>query len=128
VAKTYRQITLSYGITSESIDVRLVNENIEREDLNRIRQTINGTRYEFWTGFRRRFRYVYTLTNTDVFDFFQNAYEAYRDGEDVTLEIETDDGSTENIAVIVSRPQYRDDTLGTDGKFYQSVEVELLEI
>ena len=128
MAKVYRQLTLTYGATTESIDVRTVNETIQREDLNRIRQTVNGTRYEFWTGYRRTFRYVFTLTNTDVFDFFQDAFDAHLSGVQVTLGIEADDGSTESIPVIVTRPQYRDNTVGTDGKFYESVEVELLEI
>lgn len=128
MAKTYRQLTLTYGAVTESIDVRLVNENVEREDLNTIRQTVDGTRYEFWTGYRRRFRYVFTLIDTDVFDFFSDAYDAYRSGVDVTLGVEDDDGTTESIEVIMLRPRYRDDTLGTDGKFYQAVEAELLEV
>lgn len=128
MGRAYREIRLSYGVTTESIDVRLVNETVSRDDLHTVRQAVNGTRYEFWTGYRRRYRYVFTRTNDEVFDFFQGAFDAHRAGVEVELGIEQDDGSFEDIPVLVMRPQYRDDTIGATGKIYESVEVELLEI
>lgn len=128
MAKTYRQLRFTYGVTTDTIDVRLVNETVSREDLNRIRQAVDGTRYEIWTGYRRRFRYVFTRTNDEVFDFFQDAFDAYRAGTEVSLGLQQDDGTFEDVPVIVLRPQFRDDTIGTDDKAYESVEVELLEI
>lgn len=128
MGRAYREIRLSHGVTTDSIDVRLVNERTFREDLHIIRQAVNGRRYEFWTGYRRRWIYTFTRTNSDVFSFFHDAYDAHHEGDQVTFSIERDDGSFEDVPVIVIRPRYQDDTVSDTGKYYESIEVELLEI
>jgi len=128
VGRTYRTIKLSYNTTETSIDVRLQNEEIEREDITTTRQTIDGTRYNFITGYKRIFTYEFDLANAAVYDFFKDAFNAFQDNKTVTLERELDDGTYESMDVIVRRPQYRDDSFGETDKTYSNVEAVLLEI
>lgn len=128
MAKRYRTIRLTYNTTTDSIDVPTNIEQVEYNDLETIRQAIDGTRYSFITGMKRVFSYSYSYSNAEVYNFFANGYNAFNDDFDVSLERENDDGTFESIPVIIRRPQRQDETVGSTDKIYADVNVELLEI
>ena len=123
-----RNLKFSYNTTTDQFKVHLRNENVQREDLETIRQAADGTRYHFVTGFKRIFSYAFDLANDELFDIFFDAFEAFQDGEDVTLSREKDDGTFEDVEVIVRRPVYGDETIGEDWKVFRNLSVEVLEI
>jgi len=128
VAKTYRTLKLTYNTTTEEIDVRTVTEDVERVDLISTRQAIDGTRYQFKTGYKRTFTYSFDFADSDVYDFFQDAFDAFDSGIAVTFDRELDDSTFETFEVIMNRPIYLDDNITTTGKIYRDLSVELLEI
>ena len=128
MARDYRNMKFSYNTTIDEFSVKLRAESVQREDLETIRQAADGTRYHFVTGFKRVFTYSFDLANDELFDIFFDAFEAFQDGEDVTLSREKDDGTFEDVEVIVRRPVYGDETIGEDWKVYRNLSVEVLEI
>jgi hypothetical protein len=128
VAKRYRELTFTYNATSETIEVPTDSEEVAREDIQTIRQAADGTRYYFTTGYKRRFTYTFNYSNEEVFEFFLDAFDAFNDEKAIQFGREQDDGTTETVQVIVRRPVYADDNVGTSGKVYRDITVELLEI
>ena len=128
MAKGFREFKFSYKAIEKTFSLLVEQESVERTDLETIRQAADGTRYYFVTGFKRVFSYNFERTNSELFDIFFDAFEAFQDGEDVTLSREQDDGTFEDINVIVRRPVYAEETIGEDWKVYRDVSVEVLEI
>lgn len=128
MAKDYRTLKLSWLTTTTSIDVRTEWEEVEREDYTTTRQAIDGTRYNFVTGYKRAFEYDFDRVNADVLEFFLNAFEAFNDDREITFERELDDGTFESMQVIMRRPEYQDDSVTETGKVYREVTCRILEI
>jgi hypothetical protein len=128
LAKTYRTIKLTYNAATVEIDILLSRENVDRVDIETIKQTANGTRYHFVTGYKRRFTYQFSYSNSEVYDFFVNGFTEFRKGTKVTLSREADNGSFDTYDVIIQRPVYTDETIGATEKVYKDLSIELLEI
>ncbi len=128
MAKTYRTLKFTYNAATITIDVLLSRETPSREDIEIIRQAMDGTRYHFVTGYKRIFVYSYSYAELDIYEFFLAAFTAFRSGVVVTFEREADDGSFDSFEAIVKRPQFNDETVGETDKIYKDLSVEILEI
>jgi len=124
VAKRYRALRFSWNSTTIEIDVPVDNETVSREELSVTRQTIDGSRYRFVTGSSEVYSYSFSLVDEEVFTFFNDAYTACLDSE-VFMTRELDGGTFETFRVIIARPQWRDETVGTDEKIYGDLTVQV---
>lgn len=128
MAKTYITIKLSYNTTETEIDVRLTNEDQVKEDIFTVREAIDGTPYYQKTGERISWEYSFNYATEDVYDFFKDAYDAFQAGQTVTFERENDSGAFDSYTVIISRPEYEDDTVGTTDKVYADLACRIRKI
>lgn len=128
MAKVYRTIKFDYNATSTQIDVRTeVFQKID-QDLSVIRESIDGTPYEFSTGDTRSWRIRIRHTTEEIYDFFYNAYSAYRNNQTVTFSIEQDDGAFNAYTVIVRLPEVQEDTIGLTDKVYKDLSIDIIRI
>lgn len=124
VAKDHRTIRITYNLTTLEIDVLTGSERVTRDELSSVRQTIDGSRYKQITGSSETFDYTFSLVESDIYDFFDEAY-TNSESYDLTLSRENDDGSFTDTDIIMDRPQWQDETVGTDGKIYGNLTVRL---
>ena len=125
MAKRYRALRFSWNSTTIEIDVPVDNETVSREELSVTRQTIDGSRYRFVTGSSEVYSYSFSLVDEEVYTFFNTAYTQGL-SVDVTMSIELDDGTFDTFAVIIGKPQWRDETIGTDEKIYGDLTVQVV--
>jgi hypothetical protein len=63
-----------------------------------------------------------------LYNIFYNAYLAFIDNKDITLERELNDGTTESFAVIIERPEKDDYTISYGETLYRNFSIRILEI
>lgn len=127
MAKIYRTIKFTYDLTTYEIDILTERETSTLEDIYTIRQTLTGKRYKQITGTNiKAWNYSFPKIDENVFDFYNDAYEASVAGTSITLEREQDDGTFESYDVIVNRPSWQDDTISTTEKVYNDFAIEVL--
>lgn len=125
MASTIRRIRLTYLTFNKVLDIDTRYETVERNDLTFTRTTQDGSRYKQKTGATIDFQYEAEYVTGEFFDIFNDAYLSNIAGNDVSLHFSNDNGVEEIYTVIVDKPQYQDDTVGTDGKVYRGFGVRL---
>lgn len=130
MAKEYRGFKFTYNTNTYTIEARTATTDTDREEFITRRRTLDGTLYEqaLSTGEKIKYNFNFSLCNTDLFDFFDAAYAAKLSGYTIVFSIENDSGTYDDINAAPQKPQYGEDTIGTDGKLYKNFTVEVWEI
>ena len=122
MAKTYRTIRFITTTETLEVDVRTDNEQVTRDEISSIFTSYSGKRYKQITGYNYRWEYRFRYADEELFQFFQDGYDA----QGITFERELDDGTFESYSAFLEIPEYQEDTVGTDGKVYRDFRVRVL--
>lgn len=128
--QNYREIKFTYNLITYSIDVRLENESVEKQEFSAFRRAINGTAYKQYitSNIKRNLSYRFSLCDNDVFSFFYNAYNAQLNGLIITMQRELDNGSFEEFDIIIQGIDYDEFTISQTEKLYRNLSVSISEI
>lgn len=122
MAKTYRTIKFVTPTETLSIDIRIENEEVVRNEISSIFESASGKRYKTITGSNENYKYRFDYCDSEVYDFFIDAYAE----TSLTFERELDDGTYDSFEAFISRPQYQDENVDNTGeKVYRDLRVEV---
>lgn len=129
MARTYRTIKFIYNSLTFEIDVPIESEDPTIRDIETIQTMISGAVRRDITGQSSRWVYSFERCDTDIYNFFNDAYTFSIGGGSVVLSLENDDTTFTDYNVIVRRPVYKDDTITTvtGQKVYLNLSCEVLK-
>jgi hypothetical protein len=127
LAVSYRTIKLYYEFSEYTLYIQNENETIGHADIETIKATLSGKNYKQVTGTSYEWKYTFEFASQEVFDFFNNAYLAETDGNQVQFSRE----NYQNVYsayqdCIISRPTYQEVDIDTAGvTIYSNLEVTI---
>jgi len=126
-------IKFSYNTTETELKIN-INKNMKEkvDDFYTEDTALDGTRYKNYitTNEKRIWQIKYDYYTADVYEFFYNAAQAEKDGYDVVFSIEQDDGTFEDIDVLLNSFRGFNKTLTSFSreKVYKDLYLEIKQI
>lgn len=135
MAKYNDKITIKFTYETNEYELKVnINKNLilEVEDFYTEDTALSGKKYKNYvtTTEKRTWKVKYDYCNQDVYDFFKDASDSEKAGNDIVFSIEQDNGTFEDIDVLLNSFRAYDRTVTPfeRQKYYKNLSMEIVEI